>query len=319
MLFLPNLQVRAGNYQFPFGNFEVTSSWEDLTDKAKVELPLMNFQGKAVTNNEYQRIFKRGTPINIVAGYDDAMDEIFNGYIYTVKPGEKLIFECQDAMYLFKLKTVTHSYAHATLKQILNDICPIPFEADNISIGAYRINKQTASQVLQTLKEDYGIYSYVRSGKLYCGLPYRVEGRQKIRLPFQSGIVLEHGSLEFTSSEDTPTKIKAISLQENGKSKIVVDNIGDAEGREITLHKSGLSKAELEQWAKRQLEQIKFTGYKGEITTLASPRIRHGDVVVLEDDICPDHNGSYLIKRVVTKSDDKDSLVQIIHLDRKLA
>jgi len=292
-----HLSIDVGDYTFPFANqVEVTSSWEDLTDVASIVTPRkLRLQNQDVIQGE--SLFRRGDQVEVNLGYDGQLDQVFTGYLAGISPGVPLRFRCEDEMWKLKQTNYTLSYKNPTLKQILTDVVDIPFEAVDAELGPLRFTNRSAAQILEELRKTYGLQSFVRDGKLYSGLAYWPDLASRHELKFEFDI-LPDDDLEYQREDDISFKVKAVSMMPDN-SKIELE-LGDPTGETRTLTYIGLSESELRATANREIERLRYEGYKGSFTTFGQPQIRHGDFVTLIDPRYGDRNGTYLVKRVTT-------------------
>ena len=309
-----NAIIDIGDYRFRYvQEVEIESTWELLTDGGSITIPRkLSFRGKSIAQGA--SLFKKGDPVKIQMGYDEVYDTVFTGYLSGIKPKLNLEFKIQDAMWLLKQKAVTQSYKKVTLSQLLTDISPIPFEAVDVNLGQFRISKATVAQVLEELRKAYGLYSWVRDGTLFAGLAYRAVGRQSVVFRFEHNIIEDE--LEYLRGDDVGIKVKAISMLPDNK-KIEIE-VGDTEGDQRTLHFYNLSEKELKATAEREIERLKYEGYRGSFLSFGQPHVRHGDIAIIQDNKFPDKAGSYLIKKV-TYSIGVNGYRQQIYLDKKVS
>lgn len=291
-----HLSIDVGQYTFPYAqSVEVTSSWEDLTDVANIVTPRkLRLQGQDIVQGE--SLFRRGDAVSIRLGYDGVYDDVFSGYLAGITPGVPLRFRCEDAMWKLKQTNFTLSYKAPTLRQILTDISPIPFEAIDAQIGPTRYTNLSAARILEELRKTYGLQSWVRDGKLYSGLAYRPDMAARHTFQFEVNIIDDN--LEYMREDDVAFRIKAVSMMPDN-SKVELE-LGDPEGETRTLIFIGLSKAELQAAAEREMDRLRYEGYKGSFSTFGQPKVNHGDYVTIVDQRYGDRNGTYLVKRVTT-------------------
>lgn len=308
-----NVSIDVGDYTFPYASsVEVTSSWEELTDVATITTPRkITFQGQTIAAGE--SLFKRGDALEIRLGYDGQYDKVFTGYVSGISPGVPLTFRGEDAMWKLKQSSYTLSYKNPTLKQILGDCVNIPFEAVDAELGPIRLTNQSGAQILEFLRKEYGLQSWVRDGKLYSGLAYRPDMASRHTFRYEQNIISD--TLEYVREDDIQFKVKAISIQ-NDNSKIEVD-LGDPAGETRTLIYVNLSQSELRATAERELSRLRYEGYRGSFLTFGQPMVKHGDFVTIEDPRYPDRSGTYLVKRVTT-SGGTGGYRQEIELDTKV-
>lgn len=310
---LVETDIQIGDYTFKYvQSAQVESTWEMLTDTATITVPRkLSFQGESIAQGE--SLFRKGDAVTIRSGYDGVLNPLFAGFISSIKPGTLLTFECQDAMWLCKQKTVTQSYKQVTLRELLTDISPIPFTAVDVSLGQFRITKATVAEVLEELRKTYGLYSWVRDGHLYAGLAYRAEDRAAKVFRFTHNII--DSDLEYERGDDVGIRVQAISMLPNN-TKIEIE-VGDPDGEQRTLHYYNLDEATLRETATREITRLKYEGYRGSFEAFGEPHVRHGDLAVIQDPTYPDREGTYLIRKVVY-STGTGGIRQSITLDRKV-
>lgn len=325
MLNLVN-QITIGGQSFDYvTEVEIDSSWEMFTDTARMTIPRkLRFtkDGEVVENiiSGDNPLFKRGDAVSIVMGYSGQTASRFTGYISNISPQNPLVFEFQDEMYTLKQKTIkAYSETGLTLAQLITDIVgDIPFEiTQEFTIGKYRIKNATVAQVLEHLKNNYGVTSFFKNGTLFCGVAYPIKDVNTIKITDidMEQFVIDDSNLVYQRNDDQKIKITAISIYPDNTRKEV--EVGDTDGGERTQYFYDVSEADLKKYAEERLEKFKYTGYTGSFVTFINPIIRQGEAVRLTSTKRPDANGIYLVKRVVTRSG-VDGGRQEIELDIKI-
>lgn len=312
-------KINIGRYQFDYVHeVEVNSSWENLTDTAKITLPKkLSFKNKPLASGA-DALFKKGDKVKIELGYAGKLLEVYNtvfeGYISAIKPNVPFTIECEDAMWLLKQSTITKAWKSVSLKQLLNEIqSELQVEADEITLGQFRVTRVTPAQILQDLKEKYGLYSWVRDNKLYCGKVGTLLNANIKKFVFQEDIV--SSELTYLRKEDIKIKVKGISILPNN-TKIEVEE-GDKDGELRTFNYYNLKESDLRKVVKQDAERLRYEGYKGSFESFLLPQVRHGDIALLDDLLLPDRKGKYLIKSVNT-SFGQGGGRQKIEIDRKV-
>lgn len=309
-----NAQADVGEHGFPITEFQVESSFENLTDQATIVVPRkIRFEGREIIQGE--SLFKRGDVVQLHAGYDQSQESIFQGYITNLSPSDRLAIKAEDEMWQLKQTSVTFSYKSVTLSKLLADICPIPYEVvGDAQLGRLRASKASVAKVLSQLKSKYGLYSWVRDGKLYAGLATVPSLSSTHILRFHHNIITD--DLQYMRSDDVKVKVTAISMSpENQKTEV---SVGDSDGDIRTLHFYDLPEIELQAVAERELERFRYEGFRGSLVTFGEPRIRHGDKVELQDTKFPDRNGTYLVRSVLTRLSVSEGFRQEVTLDAKV-
>ena len=294
---------------------EIRSSWDKLTDTAKITFPRgVRFIGSDYVN-AVDALFKKGDNAELYFGYNGDNKVRFRGRIASIKPGNRLEFMLEDDLYLCKIEEVeSYSKESVTLNQLLTDICPIPFTAIDVDLGQFRIKNSNVAEVLEMLRKTYGLYSWVdETGELKAGFAYNLGNPTTHVFEVGKNVISSEG-LTYYREDDIKLRIKAISMQPDNK-KIEV-SVGDEKGELRTVFKYNVSEAELRRFAEAQLEEMKFEGYRGSFRAFTSPVVRHGDIVSFRDPFIPERNGDYFVREVTTKFGFQAD-EQIIKLDRK--
>lgn len=286
---------------FDFVNqVEIETSYENLTDTAKITIPRkLNFDGKPIAVG-VDSIFKRGDTVKIELGYFPDLRTVFEGYVSKVNPKTPIVLECEDKMFILKTTIISkYSKTSVTLKNLLTDIIGDVVEFRtllDVELGSFKVSNASVAKVLDTLKSDYGFYSYFVNGVLNVGLAADSSDTQTIEYKFEENII-DDSSLEYQRSEDMRLKVKAVSINSSDNSKIEVE-VGDEDGALKTFYTQNATLEGLRQFANLKLTEWKYEGFSGSFTTFGEPYIRHGDTAKLISDKFPEKNGLYEVVSV---------------------
>jgi len=210
------------------------------------------------------------------------------------------------------------SVGAGSLENLLKAILPskVKFKALNCELAPIRINEASCGKVLQTLRNDYGLYSYFIDSTLYVGLPFQKELAKEQYFLFERQMIADGMDLQYLKKEDVKIQVKGILIGNDNKQKEYI--YGDEEGDIRTIFQYGGTKAALDSKAKSFLEQANYTGYYGSFMTFLEPTVVSGDYAVIDSYMYPERKGTYLIKSVET-SFGVDGGRQKIELERKIA
>ena len=308
--------ISIGNYSFRgVVQIDIEKTWELLTDICKITIPRkLSFEGQEIASGSVP-LFKKGDKIKVSIGYDGINEIEFEGYIRAIELKTPIVIHCEDSAFLLKKSPKTVSYKKVTLEQLLQDILPssIDYEATTQQeLGQLRIQRVTAAEILQELKEKYNIRSYFIGTKLFVGLAYP-PGREfkQHHFEFERNIISD--DLEYRSREQNSIRIKAISiLPDNSRLEVEVGN-EDGELRTFNYYNIS-SESELQKIAERELEKQSIDGFRGSFTVFGEPSVQHGDGVKLVDNKL-DRQGIYLVKKVAI-SFGVNGYRRVIYLDK---
>lgn len=313
---------------------EINSSWNNLTDSARVVIPKkITYKKNGVFIDEIVRgenpIYNIGDSAVLNAGYaggigNTILTERFRGFISDVSPKLPIEMMLSDEMYLLKQQKVgSYSKKDLTLTQLLSDIMPsdIPFTSDDRNIGYIRIKdpNTTVAGVLKHLKDKQGIISYFRDGTLISGFSYITENPSQVfdEIVFDARVnIVDDSNLIYNKEEEYKINLTVVSIYpDNSKEQV---RVGDESGDKRTIYVYDIPKTELEDIANEELKKFKYEGFRGSFVTFLDPIVKHGDAVTILDNRVSDRNGTYLVKSVTTNYGMGGGR-QTIELDRRVS
>jgi hypothetical protein len=282
----------------------LTEDTGSLTDTCVIELPKKaQWQGQPAGAGDHPPV-KRGDKISVYLGYDDALKLRFTGYIRRVSATVPVKIECEDGMFLLKMtEAKKKGFAALTLDQLMRTLLEgtdvqYTLIDKNITLGPYRITRNTVAEELAELQRAFGLMAYFRTvdGEpvLYVGFTYPFDHRRTAS--FLHGVNIISHELEYRRAEDIKLKVKAISIQPDNR-RIEVE-VGDKDGELRTVYQYNLNEAELKVLATGELERLKYSGYQGHLETFGEPAVSKTDIARVEGE--DGNKGDYLIKKVET-------------------
>lgn len=353
----------------------VESTWQDLTQKAKITLPkniiVRSPNGQIVSGNrtsihsniggfsEPTPLFLRGDKVQISGGYKffntnsaevNDVAILFEGYISNVVSKDPYTLECEDNMWLLKqIPTPVKQWGKSqTLREILEAMLSggnipenIKDEVDQLSvsklaeinvkfnIGALRSDGRSVAQFLELIKKSLLYFdSRFRGNELRVGYPtYYEDETVEHKFGFQENIIdsdLEYkrkddillsarvrnyitetvGTKKDGSPKTRKRRLEVLVAFEFGKrvsyiketNKPLPENKG-GERRDF-FFVGATTNAELISLGFKQLEKYVYTGFRGSFTTFGIPYVKYGDNVILNDNVLPERNGTYKVRKV---------------------
>ena len=185
---------------------ELSGSWKELTDTAKVVFPKRY-------RYRYQNLkdhIQRGDRIILSFGYNNKNTIEFTGYVTQVGTDTPVEISCEDNMFLLKQITVNKLFRQTNLRDLIRDIVPKIFTVDvaDVMIGNYNAEMMTVSEILDDIKNKTGFYSYFKGNTLVCGKIYS-DDKQVKELTFGKDII--DSDLKY-SFENDKVLIEASSI-----------------------------------------------------------------------------------------------------------
>jgi hypothetical protein len=269
----------------------------------------------------------------------EEMNICFDGYITKINPKMPITLECEDRMWQLKqIKTPNKVFLNTeySVQSMVREMLDAQDSTKDITLitgsligqkietninAEFRTQDDTIGSVLSRLKKEARLNSYFRNvlqqdgtykSELRCsGIVYYPSDRETKVFGFQKNIISD--DLEFKRVEDIKlgatcysiNKIELTTTNKNGNKKTKHQRletfVGEPDGELRTLYFWDIQTVdELKELGKRELRKFYYTGFSGKFTTFGLPKVKHGDEVVLIDDILPERNGSYLVKAVRT-------------------
>lgn len=298
-------------------SFWVESSWQTLSDKGEIVI------AKEMLLSDRKKVFdyiKSGDPVILKGGYNGTLIEEFVGYVSEIQDSMPLVLSLEDNMYHLKRTRVHKSYDSIKLEALLKEIVPSRFKinAMDVDLGSLFLPNTTVSQVLQHLKDHYGIYSYFVGDTLVSGKIY-LDDTETVKLSingFNKNVV--KNDLKYRRKEDIVLKVTMTSYLSDGTKKSVT--VGDEGGQEVKLVCSNVEDvAEIKKLAMKDYDRLKVDGLSGSITSFATPFIRHGFKAQVINNEVPNQEGFYYIDGVRTTLTDRGAYWRVSKVGPKAA
>lgn len=275
---------------------KIESSWKNLTDMATITLPRRVREFGKIGDNRVKEIFRRGDPVTVSLGVNGTLTQEFSGYIISASADIPVVIKCQDEMWKLKKLPVNIAMNDCYLPDLIKQIAPgYTYEVAEYRIGSIRFPKTTVAQVLQKLKDDYGLYSYFQQGKLVVGKIYS-DSSSEVSINLER---IVSNSLEYKTKDEKRIKLTATSTLVGGDKLEVSIGEEDGEKRQLTYFNI-TNTADLKALAQKDYDKYMADGFEGSLETFGITTISHGDKVNITSDIYPDRNGKYYCDGVVT-------------------
>lgn len=312
-----------------------SESWENLTDTFTLTFPRnINREGLNIFTGA-DALFQRGDKVIVEHGYYPRLNKIFEGYITDISSKIPITIKCDDEMYLLKNTNIIFPTKRTvitnriskkgkvgkrlkkprvivdtyTLDDLLDEILPdyIFYECvdKNMLLAKRAYTNVSVTKILDDLRSTYGLYSYFRENEigdtiLHVGFASDATTTNTVEFEFENNII-DDSSLEYQLAENVFYRIVMKVMNENNEVREFV--YGDTDGAQRTFHlyeksTNPLKEADIKKAGEENLNELKYTGYKGSFMTFGEPYVKHGDIVKLTSKKMPERNGNYLVKQV---------------------
>lgn len=316
-MFILKCDISIGLYNFTQVNdITIRKSWRSLISTCDIAL------GGLKTQLDPTRQIKAGDKVTVKLWYDVNDRPLlkyveFEGYVSRTFPGFPFRVECEDSTYLLKRTRISKEWklsdpVKLTLKTLIaylvsqvqiqtkrtdisvnNQVPEVIFEKFNI--------QSNAAEVLQKLKEEYGLASFFIGTSLFVGLANQVNTGVRVNYSFAWNII--ENDLIYRTADDIRLKVKCVGFTKNNQKIEPPLTLGDDDGDLITIVKYNVtSVAQLQSQALEEASKLKYDGFDGTLTSFLYPYAEPLMVAVIDDpQYGSNRNGSYLIDSVTTR------------------
>lgn len=283
---------------------EIKTSMYNLSDLGSITFPKnINWKDKNITE-----LIKRGDKVKIQLGYDGVLNTFEDFYITQIIPYYPVKIFIEDGMFklkqnVLKKKSFSKKNGNNNLKDIMSYILSGTIYASkneiqdinplNISIE----DGANTSDVLELLKKDFGITSFIRDGKLFVGIQAYSTLQKEVKFQFYKNIV-DFTELVVKKKEDTKIRVKFVSVDSRSNEVIATVFSGASNGQTQTTKVQDVSQSDLKKLADNASRQLSYDGIYGNFTAFLEPFCRIQNKVTLINEIIKDYNGSYICKAV---------------------
>jgi len=283
--------ITIGSFVFDYVHqIEVESSWERLTDTGKILLPA----NLKIDKNKLRDLMAPGDPVSIECGYQGDANRVFGGYVSGIAPKVPIEILLEDEAWMLKQSTITDSLRNARLSDLMaKHFQGYQTRILDTDIGNYQIDNASRAKILQSLREQFGLYGFFRQGVLVVGMVYDTQTAATHVMSFER--IIEH-DLQYKRMEDIRLQVTAISNNPDGSKTEV--RLGDADGEQRSLNFFNLPMAALRDAATREMDRLKYDGYRGSMTCFGQPFVKHGDIIELINNEKADTTGRYWVDAV---------------------
>lgn len=292
-----SVYITIGSLKFTWVNdVSIKSSWRDMTQTCSIKLP----RNIKLQDKKLEELIQIDDKVTVQLGYNDILKTEFKGYVTGLKPQFPYEITCEDEMRMLKRGSLNFNLKNGKLIDVLKSIYSGPVNAFDADLGDFRANKATGANILNKIKEVYGLYSFfildsTGTPVLVCGKMYERADQQTHNFSFERNVI-STGSLEFKRKEDVRIKVKAISILSNNTK--IEKELGDEDGQERTLHFFNLTEKELTEAATREMDKLKYDGYRGKFTQFGLAFTRVGDIANISQDSYKGRDGKFYIDAV---------------------
>lgn len=307
-MFVLKCNIQIGDYNFTQVNdVRIKKSVDLLSDTATIKLPIsavLQNENEGFERRNLETVIKAGDPVSITLAYEDELEvNEFNGFVAFIKPNNPLlVLECEDAVYKIRKKRINKNFGKTTLSEVLNYIVKdtdvsLADKLPKVNFDKFLLKDVNGAVALQKLKDEYGLNIFIDdNGKLYAGLRQVVGTGDRVYYDLHQNIIKHN--LTYRFEEDIRLRVKVIGIQkDNTKISVIV---GDQDGEQRTIYRYNISdKAKLQEIGEAELNDLKYTGYNGTITSFFTPYSTRGMTAVLRDAIFPDRKGAYFVNTVI--------------------
>lgn len=296
-----NYDIQLGKYKVAhLLSCEVRKSAGKLSDTATIKLTGMAY-GKALA---VESKIKRGDEVNIRLGYNENLQQEFQGFISSITTDNTIVIECEDGMFLMRKPVSNKQYKQIEAAAVVEDVAGQiggfsvvkGAGVSDVKYDKFTISNATAYEVFEKIKSDTGLHIFVKGKTLHIHLKYTYK-EGEVTFDFSHNV--ESSTLKYISAPDKKVQVEAVGIDRANKKTAVV--VGTAGGDKITVHRYNISdRAALQAIALEEEKKHRYTGYEGDLTTWLFPYCTYGYSATVRDTDYPNRQGTYYVEAVTT-------------------
>ena len=297
---------------------KVNKSIHQYCDRALITVPItarIIRAGEVITQSaETAKTITEGMKVVIKLGYNNTLNEEFEGYVARVNFTTPCEIECEGYSYQLRKQTYLKTFKNTTLLELLQFlVIGTDIKVDTQNIPEFKIDKiafsnNTGTECLELIKKksDHTISIYFTKNILFAGLVgLPVKATTKYRLGWN---VIKDGNLKQRIANNQDVTIHFVNQQKDGtkklvtsgnKSKLVANVItttgSSGEKGEVKVVKSNWTSdtEALQMQADAKHLQLSYDGYEGKITTFLLPYCEPGFKSAIDDQKYVERSGNY--------------------------
>ncbi len=267
-----NYDIQLGKYKVAhLLSCEVRKSANKLSDTATIKLTGMAYS-KAL---EVESKIKRGDEVNIQLGYNNTLQQEFQGFISSISTDNTIVIECEDGMFLMRKEVKNKQYKKIEVAAVIEDVVSqiggfSVVKGDGVSDVKYDkfiISNATAYDVFKKIKSETGLHIFVKGSELHVHLKY-IYKEGEVKFDFSRNV--ESSNLKYVNAADKKVQVEVVGIdRKNKKTKVVV---GESGGDKITVHRYNVSDpSALKAIGLEEEKKHRYTGYEGDLTAWLLP------------------------------------------------
>ena len=279
-----------------------------LTDICTIVIP-----SKVKWNGSPEFLLGYGDRVSVSLGYDNELQNVFDGYLMSANIKSPITLVCQDAMCMIKGKLAKKNvYEATTLDEVIYDQnMGIKHEvAEDIKLGNYRVAENTLGEFFKKLAE-IGIKCFIKTVSgvpvLKAGVTFQED--DKYKAVFSEKNMIDISELKVCWAKDMKVKVILHRTAKGESPEPII--VGDDEGVIKTLHFDEMDEQTAKEWAEREYKKLKYDGVAGSFTTFGVTLLDKMDNVAIK--LGGQRKGIYQVEKNVIKYNEK-GLRQIITL-----
>ncbi len=304
-MFVLSSHITIGKYTFSGVNdLRITKGIHSDVDTALIRIPTtgrLKRSGNATESIDTARTINRGDTVTIKVGYDGQLKSEFVGFVSRINFSTPCEIECEGYSFLLRTKNVNTTFPAGSG---LVDVCSYLVKDTGINLShaipdtklgsALSVSNQSATKVLDYIKDNFKYSVYFNGDTLYVGLQEtELKGEVKYKLGWNT---IKDNGLKYHLAEQTRVKVVLKAYEKDGGNTLYT--VGDPDGEVHEHMVKHVAQSDLQHIAEGYLKAQKFTGYEGKITGFLQPYCEHGYSASIEDERYPERSGKYFVPSV---------------------
>lgn len=300
---------------------EIQKADESLSGVAYLEFPAYN-QNKPF---DAEKKWKRGDEVIINLGYNNEFQEEFRGFVRAISVNNPCVISCEDGMYKFRKKIAAKEFKKAGVDVILNYVCGqigVKLQAGE-GVSGLKYDKfiirpnVTGYDVLKKIQEQWKLkINAIGLDTLSANLAY-VERTGKVTYDFANNV--KSANLDYVVEEDVKAQVVVRGIGKDNKVTKDIE-VGEKGGEVVKLpdQMNVTDEGVLKKMAEQKLKQLRYTGYRGDLTGWGKPYCEVGFTATVKDPDFAGRDGGYYVKAITVRFSKETGYERQVSIGAKL-
>lgn len=316
-MFILNSHITIGQFAgIKVNAVKINKSITSLLNKAVIKVPAttrLKLNDVVTESVDVAKNFKEGDSVQLMLGYNNVLENEFEGFVNKINFTTPLEIECEGYTYPLKKITYKKTFKNTKLITILQELCsntPIVISKNNIvdvEITKLVLQNHNGVEALQMIKKilDDTVNFWFDGKELHAQLFPIQAGEKKVK--YRIGYnVINADQLKKIEAKNADVEVVYAAHAQDGtrktvtggqlkKYKTTATSSSQTFGEKKQINTSQTHLPSLQKMANSKHYKLSYGGYEGKLTCFLQPYCGIGYKAELQDKNYKEREGAYLV------------------------